>query len=115
MTKYFPVVIEEESNGTYSAWVPGVPGVYAAADTVREAKQALRGALKAHLATLEGLGRGVDKMKTAELSILTFAANKSLKYANLASTLLGRRTSAAKARAARLNGRKGGRPASHAR
>jgi len=113
MTKYFPVVVEEDSNGTYRAWVPGVPGVYAAADTVREAKQALRGALRAHLATLEGLGRGVDKMKTAELSILTFAANKkSLKYANLASTLLGRRTSAAKARAARLNGRKGGRPPS---
>jgi predicted RNase H-like HicB family nuclease len=110
MTKYFPVVVEKESNGTFSAWVPGLPGVYAAADTAREAKQAIRGALAAHLGALEERGRPIDTIETAELSVLKFTAHKNLKYANLASTLLGRTTSPAKARAARLNGRKGGRP-----
>ena len=111
MTKYFPVVVEKEENGSFSAWIPGVPGVYAAADTRAEAKRAIRSALKAHLATLEELGRPLNKVETAELAVLKVAAHKHLQYANLASTLLGRRTSAAKARAARLNGRKGGRPA----
>ena len=32
MTQYFPVVVEQESNGTFSAWVAGLPGVYAAAE-----------------------------------------------------------------------------------
>jgi predicted RNase H-like HicB family nuclease len=111
MTKYFPVVVERESNGTFSAWVPGLPGVYAAADSAREAKQAIRGALDAHLATLEERGQSIDKIRTAELSVLKFTARKNLTYANLGSTILGRSTSPAKARAARLNGRKGGRPA----
>jgi predicted RNase H-like HicB family nuclease len=101
MTKYFPVVVEKESNGTFSAWVPGLPGVYAAADSAREAKQAIRGALDAHLTTLEKRGQSIDKI----------TARKNLTYANLGSTILGRSTSPAKARAARLNGRKGGRPA----
>ena len=33
MTQYFPIIVEQESNGTFSAWVAGLPGVYAAADT----------------------------------------------------------------------------------
>ena len=57
MTNYFPVVIEQESNGTFSAWVAGLPGVYAAADTRASAKQAIREALAAHLQTLKVLGR----------------------------------------------------------
>jgi predicted RNase H-like HicB family nuclease len=115
MPKYFPVVVEEESNGTFSAWVPGVPGVYAAADTVKKAKQGIRGALRAHLEVLQKLGRALDAIKTAEISMLTLTSHNNLQYANLASTLLGRRTSPAKARAARMNGLKGGRPAAAVR
>jgi predicted RNase H-like HicB family nuclease len=111
MTKYFPVVCEQEENGTFSAWVPGVPGVYAAADTAAEAKKGIRGALQAHLTALVAQGRSIDKVRTAELSVLKFTSHKTLQYANLAGAMLGRRTSAAKAKAARLNGRKGGRPA----
>ena len=61
MTKYFPVVIEEESNGTFSAWVAGLPGVYAAADTRGKAKSAIRGAAIAHLQALRERGRSVQR------------------------------------------------------
>ena len=36
MTQYFPIIVEQESNGSYSAWVAGLPGVYAAADTAAD-------------------------------------------------------------------------------
>jgi hypothetical protein len=40
MTQYFPFIVEQESNGTFSAWVAGLPGVNAAADTATAAKRA---------------------------------------------------------------------------
>jgi predicted RNase H-like HicB family nuclease len=45
MTQYFPIIVEQESNGTCSAWVAGLPGVYAVADTVTAAKRGIRRAL----------------------------------------------------------------------
>ena len=57
MTQYFPIIVEQESNGTCSAWVAGLPGVYAAADTPTAAKRGIRRALAAHLAALGTLGR----------------------------------------------------------
>jgi len=112
MTEYFPVVIERESNGTFSAWVAGLPGVYAAADTRAVAKRAIRSAMAAHLDTLRKLGR--EPQPKAEVFALRcelgVRANKiHLQYAGLGA-LLGRAKSAAKAEASRRNGRKGGRP-----
>jgi predicted RNase H-like HicB family nuclease len=114
MTQYFPVVVERESNGTFSAWVAGLPGVYAAADTAAVAKRAIRGALAAHLDTLRKLGR--EPEPRAELLVLCCSSKSgtshrrtALRFAGLGA-LLGRATSAAKADAARRNGRKGGRP-----
>lgn len=50
VTQYFPIVVERESNGTFSAWVAGLLGVYAAADTAIAAKRGIRAALAAHIA-----------------------------------------------------------------
>ena len=49
MTTYYPIVIETETNGAVSAYVPGLP-VYAAADTRAKAEQAIRTTLAAYLA-----------------------------------------------------------------
>lgn len=106
MTNYFPVVIEQESNGTFSAWVAGMPGVYAAADTRASAKRAIREALAAHLDALKELGRPATSK--ADLFVLR-ERNKNLTFTGFGA-LLGRKRSIAKAQAARVNGRKGGRP-----
>ena len=57
MTQHYPVVVERESNGTFSAWVAGLPGVYAAVETAAMAKRAIRSALTVHLQALSDLGR----------------------------------------------------------
>ena len=112
MTQHYSVVVERESNGSFSAWVAGLPGVYAAADTAAAAKRGIRLALAAHLETLVHLGRTTVPL----VDVLVLRSDPAasgvrprLRFVGLGA-LLGRRTSKAKADAARRNGRKGGRP-----
>ena len=112
MTEHYPVVIEREDNGTFSAWVAGLPGVYAAADTAAFAKRAIRSALAAHLSALNALGR--DLRPQADVVVLRHDTSartrrERLRFVGLGA-LMGKKTTSAKAEAARLNGRKGGRP-----
>ena len=112
MTQHYPVVVEREDNGTFSAWVAGLPGVYASADTAAVAKRAIRTALAAHLTALSELGR--DSTSRGEVVVLRYDGSARTRKERLTfvglGALLGRTTSAAKAEAARRNGRKGGRP-----
>lgn len=104
--RFFPVVIERESNGTYSAWIAGLPGVYAAADTAATARRAVRGAAEAHLKAL-----GASARRPAPKTVVTVLRwdAAGLRYVGVGA-LLGRTSSRAKAAAARRNGMKGGRP-----
>ena len=112
MTQHYPVVVERESNGTFSAWIAGLPGVYAAADTAAVAKRAIRSALAVHLQALSDLGR--EPRPQGEVVVLRYddharTRRERLRFVGLGA-LMGRTTTAAKAEAARRNGRKGGRP-----
>lgn len=55
MAEYFPVIVEREKNGTFSAYIAGLPGVYAAAGTATVAKRRIRIALADHLRALHEL------------------------------------------------------------
>lgn len=112
MTQHYSIVVERETTGTFSAWVAGLPGVYAAADTAGAAKRGIRSALAAHLATLAARGQTAEPK--ADVVVLRYDAavrrgRPQLRFVGLGA-LLGRRTSAKKTEAARRNGRKGGRP-----
>jgi len=113
--KYYTVVVERESNGTYSAWVPGVPGAYASANSEAQARRGIQQALEAVLEW--------RATQASESAVETYASVWRLRHNPSARTAagrwqmvnprasdLGRRTSPAKARASRANGAKGGRP-----
>ena len=75
----YPIVLEHESNGTVSAYVIGLPGVFAAADTERAAGPAIRKALRAHVAALKSLPTPPKQMRTPNLkSVLSDLARCSV-------------------------------------
>jgi predicted RNase H-like HicB family nuclease len=117
MTSHYPIVLEHEQNGTVSAYVVGLPGVFAAADTERAATAAIRRALVLHLTALQALPVKVRQVRTTlRVARITYGKRAKLEVGLVGlGALLGRRRSAKKTAAARANGRKGGRPRTLAR
>jgi predicted RNase H-like HicB family nuclease len=54
--EHFAVVFLYEDNGTVSAYLPDLPGVYAAADTPGGARRGIRQALEGYLAAMRERG-----------------------------------------------------------
>ena len=108
MTAYYPIVIETESSGALSAYVPGLP-VYAAADTRAKLERAVRETLAAYLDAHPAT------LPTARLRVAPVSAGQKSNVHVVAGlvgvgALLGTGRSVHKALASRANGRLGGRP-----
>jgi predicted RNase H-like HicB family nuclease len=109
--EHFAVVFLHEDNGTVSAYLPDLPGVYAAADTLGGARRGIRQALEEYLEAMRAR-RWRLPARRADIAVArveTLATGRRVSLVG-AGALLGRRTSAAKAAASRANGARGGRP-----
>jgi len=104
MTTYYPIVIETETSGVVSAYVPGLP-VFAAANTRLKAEQAIRETLAAYL---EAHPESVP-MSDVRVARVSGGQRSRVQIVGVGA-LLGAGRSRRKARASQLNGRLGGRP-----
>ena len=100
-----------EDNGTVSAYLPDLPGVYASADTLGGARRGIRQALEGYLDAMRAR-RWRLPARRADIAVARVETLASGRRVSLVGpgALLGRRTSAAKAAASRANSARGGRP-----
>lgn len=105
MTAHYPIVIEREDSGAFSAYVPGLP-VYAQDMTRAKVERVIGQVLAAYLQ------EHPDTRVTTMVRVAAVTAGRSGSVVTMrsAAALVGATRSKAKAESSRLNGRLGGRP-----
>lgn len=65
----YVVVIEQAADGSYSAYVPDLPGCVTCGETPEEAEQLIRQAISLHLESLRQHGEVVPQPTTKTITI----------------------------------------------
>ena len=108
MATLYPIVIEREDSGVYSACVAGLP-VYAQGRTRANAESAIVRTLRAYLQA-HPHEQPKAEVRVAKVSMPTRGRARSKISLVTATALVGSRTSERKPVSSRANGRLGGRP-----
>ena len=107
MVAQFPIVVEREDSGVFSAYVAGLP-VYAQGSTATQAERALQRTLTAYL---EAHPDATSQARVKVASVTSYRSSRKPTVALVrAAARGGRRTSRRKAASSRRNGRLGRRP-----
>lgn len=66
---HYAVVIESADDGSYSVWVPDLPGCVSSGDTREEAMSNIAEAIRGHIETLRELGEPVPTPRSIAVQV----------------------------------------------